>query len=101
MKKLLGTVLFLLALYVALLMSVAPESLGEAHFNVGNRLGHYGIIGLGAALVIITGGIDLSIGSVVALSATLAAILLMDPAFAYAPVVVFPVVLGLGVTAPR
>ena len=41
-----------------------PRSIGNL-IDVANRQGFYGVITLGAALVIITGGIDLSIGSVV------------------------------------
>ena len=44
--------------------------------DVANLQGRYGIITLGAALVIITGGIDLSIGSVVGCSAVLFGVLM-------------------------
>jgi ribose transport system permease protein len=48
-------------------------------YNVGNILrwtGLFGILSLGTAFVIITGGIDLSIGSVVGLAGSLAALLM-------------------------
>ena len=50
-------------------------------FNVVNNLRYiseYGIIGIGVAFVIITGGIDLSIGSVIGLIGCLLPLLLMD-----------------------
>jgi ribose transport system permease protein len=96
MRKLLGIICFLAALYVALLLVVPPEALGQNHFNLAKRLGHFGIISLGAAIVIIAGGIDLSIGSVVALSATVLAILLTDPAFGWSPLLAIPAVLLMG-----
>jgi ribose transport system permease protein len=78
MKKLIGITVFLLILYVLLLGSAQGAGSMENHFNLGRRIGLYGIITLGAGLLIITGGIDLSIGSVVGLSATLLAILVVD-----------------------
>ena len=57
-------------------------------------IGLFGILSLGQAFVVITGGIDLSAGSVVALIATLAAFLL-DKGEGYSPWVVMPFVLGL------
>jgi ribose/xylose/arabinose/galactoside ABC-type transport system permease subunit len=50
-------------------------------FNVVNNLRYiseYGIIGIGVAFVIITGGIDLSIGSVIGLIGCLLSLFLMD-----------------------
>jgi ribose transport system permease protein len=99
MRKLLGITLFLVALYVTLVLVIRDQGaeLAQNHFNLGKRLGLYGIISLGAALVIIAGGIDLSIGSVVALSATVLAILLTDPGFGWPPVLAIPAVLLMGV----
>jgi len=57
-------------------------------------IGLFGILSLGQAFVVITGGIDLSAGSVVALIATLAAYLL-DKGEGRSPWVVMPLVLGL------
>jgi ribose transport system permease protein len=106
MKRLVGTALFLAVLYVVMLLVVPAENLGQNHANLAKRLGLFGIISLGAAMVIIAGGIDLSIGSVVALSATLTGILLMNPYFPFtttpipdilrAPGVAIPLVLLMG-----
>jgi len=67
MKKLLG--IFGLLLAVCLFASWANESF-RSGYNVENlirRTALFGIIGIGVAFVIVTGGIDLSIGSVICL----------------------------------
>jgi ribose transport system permease protein len=76
MKKLVGIALFLLALYVALLLSDPGARSAYNHFNLGRRIGLTGVVSLGAGLLIIAGGIDLSIGSVVGLCATICAMLI-------------------------
>ena len=58
-------------------------------------IGLFGILSLGEALVIITGGIDLSIGSVVALVGIITAVLLRDKGLH--PLVAIPI--GLGIAA--
>jgi ribose transport system permease protein len=97
MKKLLGIAVFLLVLYGALLASDPSAGSAQNHFNLGKRIGLFGIISLGAGILIISGGIDLSIGSVVGLSATLLATLLLagwPPVLAIAAV--FALGLGIG-----
>ncbi len=94
MKKLAGITLFLLLLYAAVLLADPGARSAENHFNVARRIGLYGIISLGAGLLIISGGIDLSLGSVVGLCATLLAILLRDKA--WHPALAIAAVLGLG-----
>jgi ribose/xylose/arabinose/galactoside ABC-type transport system permease subunit len=72
MNKLLGIFLIALLIYGAMLasMSAHPKASFElTHENIARRVGTEGILALGVAVVIITGGIDLSIGSVVGLSA--------------------------------
>jgi ribose transport system permease protein len=76
MKKTLG-ISILLVIVCAIAAIVQPNFLGP--YNAGNLIklvSMFGILGLGAALVIITGGIDLSIGSVVGLVGVLLAWLL-------------------------
>jgi ribose transport system permease protein len=70
MKKLAGIALFLLLLYVGLLVSTEGARSPENHFNIARLVGRYGLVSLGVGVLIISGGIDLSIGSLVALSAT-------------------------------
>jgi ribose transport system permease protein len=78
MKKLIGMLVFLGVLYALLLYADPAAGSAQNHFNLGKRIGLYGIISLGAGLLIITGGIDLSIGAVIGLSATVMALMLTD-----------------------
>ncbi len=61
--------------------------------NILPLIGFFGILSLGQALVIITGGIDLSVGSVVALVGIVTAILLRD--MGWHPLVAIPITLGM------
>ncbi len=81
MKKVIGLIAFLAIIYLLLLAADPGARLAANHFNLGRRIGLYGIISLGAGMLIITGGIDLSIGSVVGLCATLLAMLLRGDRF--------------------
>jgi ribose transport system permease protein len=94
MKKLLGIGSFLLLLYIALLLSDPSASSLENHTNLGKRIGLYGILSLGAGLLIISGGIDLSMGAVIGLSSTLLAVLLVD--YKVPPLLAMPIVLAVG-----
>lgn len=99
MKKLLGISLFLLILYIGLLLANPGARSLQNHFFLGQRIGMYGILSLAAGLLIITGGIDLSIGSVVGLCATLMAIFVSDynwhPLPAAALVIAIGMLIGL------
>ncbi len=69
LTRLLGVALMVLLLYVALmLMDENARSLRNQQ-TIAGRLGFYGVITLGAGVLIISGGIDLSIGSVIGLGA--------------------------------
>lgn len=94
MKKLCGLALFLLLLYLLLLASDPGARSAYNHFNLGKRIGLYGVISLGAGCLIITGGIDLSIGSVVGLCSTVMAMLLIKQQ--WHPIAAVAAVLGLG-----
>lgn len=83
--KLLG--IFLLLVVLCVFMTVATSdpwwNVGSSRFlqpgniqNLLSRTSLYGILGIGVAFVIITGGIDLSIGSAVCLSGVLLSIFL-------------------------
>lgn len=78
MKKLLGIFVFLLILYVSILFATEPDTWASNHRNLGQRIGLEGILCLGAGLLIITGGVDLSIGSVVSLCACVFCKLVLD-----------------------
>lgn len=70
--KIIG-ILALLLVLIAFLSYAAPDSFlkGNNLENVARRTAMFGILGIGVAFVIITGGIDLSIGSVVCLAGIL------------------------------
>ena len=99
MKKLIGIVVFLFILYAFLLFADPGARSAENHFNLGKRIGLYGIISLGAGILIITGGIDLSIGSVIGLTSTVLAMLLMKTnqgGFGWSPAAAVAATLLLG-----
>ena len=93
--KLLGITLFLAVLYVSLLLSDPNAGSWENHIRLAERIGFYGIISLAAGILIISGGIDLSIGSVVGLTATLMAILVTDLKWSWA--IALPTIIAVGV----
>jgi ribose transport system permease protein len=75
MKKLLGILALALLLYAALLSRPRGGSLQNQQ-TIAHRIGFDGIMVLGVSVVIISGGIDLSIGSVVGLASVSFALLL-------------------------
>ena len=78
MKKELGTFILLVVLCVVLAI-LNPSFLSPANLqNLARLIGIYGIFSIGLGLVIITGGIDLSVGSVFALLGVVLSILLVD-----------------------
>lgn len=78
MKKELGTFVLLVLLCVVLAV-MNPSFLGAANLqNLARLIGIYGIFSIGLGLVIITGGIDLSVGSVFALLGVLLSIFLVE-----------------------
>ncbi|MBY0459621.1 MAG: ABC transporter permease, partial [Gemmataceae bacterium] len=78
MTRILGVLGLLLILYGVLFGT--HENAGKVGnlIDVANYQGRYGLITLGAALVIITGGIDLSIGSVIGCSAVVFGVLMVE-----------------------
>jgi ribose transport system permease protein len=78
MKKELGTFL-LLVLLCAVVAALNPRFLAPANLqNMARLIGMYGIFSIGLGLVIITGGIDLSVGSVFALLGVLLSMMLVE-----------------------
>lgn len=96
MKKLLGLGAFLLLLYVLMLLADDSARSLYNHVNLGKRIGLFGVISLGAGILIISGGIDLSIGSVVIFCSTILAILLTNPKFQWHPALAIATVLAVG-----
>src|SRR5258708_5746156 len=77
-----------------------PRFFSEANLaNTANLIGLYGIFSIGIGLVIITGGIDLSVGSMIALNGMLLVMALMEWHWAWPLAVAFalavPMILGL------
>src|SRR5256714_11701109 len=78
MKKELGTFVLLAALCVVV-ATINPAFLGGANLqNMARLIGMYGIFSIGLGMVIITGGIDLSVGSVFALLGVLLSMMLAE-----------------------
>ena len=99
MRKDLGTFVLLVVLCIVLAV-LNPSFLGGANLqNLARLIGIYGIFSLGIGFVIITGGIDLSVGSVFALLGVLLSIFLVDwhwpAALAVLAIVGIATVLGL------
>jgi ribose transport system permease protein len=78
MKKEIG-ILILLVVLCAVTSIMNPRFLSQANLgNTANLIGLYGIFSIGIGLVIITGGIDLSVGSMIALNGMLLVLALVD-----------------------
>ncbi len=71
MNRMLGSLAMLLLVYGAFLFSSPHAGSLSSHQSIGRQLGREGVLVLGVGVVIISGGIDLSIGAVVGFSAVL------------------------------
>jgi ribose transport system permease protein len=76
MSRLVGIFAIVLVLYGAVMLSDSNAQSLRNHQNLAQRTGLRGVMTLGAGIVIIAGGIDLSMGSVVGLGAVVFALLL-------------------------
>src|SRR6516164_5759070 len=76
MSRLLGVALMVLVLYGLLVGSFDTARSASNHLDLARRLGFYGVLTLGGGVLIISGGIDLSIGSLVGLGAVAFGVLL-------------------------
>jgi ribose transport system permease protein len=89
------SVLLLLAVLCAVVAVKSPQFLSVANLqNMGRLIGTYGIFSIGVGVVIITGGIDLSIGSICALLGVVLSMMLVE--WHWPPLVALPAVLALG-----
>lgn len=100
-----GIVLILLAMFIAFSLLSEGFFTPRNIFNIIRQISFMGLIAIGVTMVIITGGIDLSSGSVLALVAVIATSLAQLPESAtlkyeglHLPIVV-PVIVGLAVGA--
>src|SRR5438105_11779862 len=69
MARLLGILLIVVVLYGTLVGSFDTARSVDNHIDLARRLGFYGVLTLGVGTLIVSGGIDLSIGSLVGLTA--------------------------------
>jgi len=93
-RKEIGVLLLLLTL-CAVVASASPQFLSVANLqNVARLVGTYGIFSIGVGFVIITGGIDLSIGSICALLGVLLSMMLVEWGWSAAAAVSAVVALG-------
>src|SRR5688572_2970465 len=77
-RKEIGILLLLVAL-CAIVATASPQFLSAANLqNVGRLVGTYGIFSIGVGIVIIGGGIDLSVGSICALLGVLLSMMLVE-----------------------
>ncbi|HXG54180.1 MAG TPA: ABC transporter permease [Vicinamibacterales bacterium] len=94
MKKELGIFLLLVVL-CAVVAALNPRFLAPANLqNMARLIGAYGVFSIGLGIIIITGGIDLSVGSVFALLGVLLSMMLMEWRWPAGLAVV--VVIGIG-----
>src|SRR5215210_4511539 len=78
MRKELGTFILLVVLCIVLAI-LNPSFLSPTNLqNTARLIGIYGIFSIGLGIVIITGGIDLSVGSVFALLGVLLSMMLVE-----------------------
>jgi ribose transport system permease protein len=96
MKKELGT--FLLLVILCVIVSILnPRFLAGANLqNMARLIGAYGIFSIGIGIVIITGGIDLSVGSVFALLGVLLSMMLTE--WSWPSVLAVLIVIGIAMS---
>jgi ribose transport system permease protein len=93
-RKDLGIAL-LLTVLCAVVALASPQFLSVANLqNVSRLVGTYGIFSIGVGIVIITGGIDLSVGSICALLGVLLSMMLVD--WHWPPMVALVAALAVG-----
>jgi ribose transport system permease protein len=93
------SILLLLVVLCAIVAVRSPQFLSVTNLqNMARLIGMYGIFSIGVGVVIITGGIDLSIGSICALLGVLLSMMLVEwhwpPVVALGAIVAFGGVLG-------
>jgi ribose transport system permease protein len=96
MRKELGIFILLIVLCVIVAI-INPRFLVAANLqNIGRLIGAFGIFSLGLGLVIITGGIELSVGSMMALLGVLLSMMLTEWHWAALPAVLCCATIAMG-----
>ncbi len=85
MTRLLGVLLMVLVLYGVLMGFFDFARSLDNHQVLARRLGFYGVLTLGVGVLIVAGGIDLSIGSLVGLAAVAFGYLMTKRSWSPAP----------------
>ena len=98
-RKELGVLLLLVALCVIVAIA-SPQFLSVTNVqNVARLVGTYGMFSIGVGIVIITGGIDLSVGSICALLGVLLSMMLVEWGWPAAVALAAVIALGAGLGA--
>src|SRR5687767_883440 len=98
MKKELGIFVLLVVLCI-IVSAINPNFLQIINLqNLARQIGAFGIFSIGLGLVIITGGIDLSVGSMMALLGVLMSILLTEMGFGPIPAVIACALVAMGLS---
>jgi ribose transport system permease protein len=94
MKKELGIFILLVVLCIVVAI-MNPNFLLTINLqNLGRQIGAFGILSIGLGIVIITGGIELSVGSMMALLGVLLSMMLTEWGLGVVPSILLSVVLG-------
>jgi ribose transport system permease protein len=98
MRKELGIFILLIVL-CAIVAVINPNFLQVINLqNLARQIGAFGIFSIGLGLVIITGGIDLSVGSMMALLGVLMSILLTEQGVGPVPAVIACALVAMGLS---
>lgn len=99
LKKEAGIFVLLVVLCLAVWLKNPRFLSGENVHNLSQLIGMYGIFSIGAGLVIITGGIDLSVGSMFALLGVLLAMMLSEKHWSVPAALLATLAIGTGLGA--
>ena len=95
MKKELGIFVLLIVLYIVV-AAVNPNFLLPINLqNLARQIGAFGIFSIGLGIVIITGGIELSVGSMMALLGVLLSMMLTEWHFGVIPAILLSIVIAM------
>ena len=93
-------VLLLLVVLCGVVAAASPQFLSGANIqNVARLVGTYGIFSIGVGIVIVSGGIDLSVGSICALLGVLLSMMLVEWGWSAGVALVAVIALGAGLGA--
>jgi ribose transport system permease protein len=95
--RLIGIFVLVLLLYLAVLSSDPNAASARNHAQLADRIGYFGVLTLGVGILIIAGGIDLSIGSVVGLTAIAFAVLVKEQDVPPVPAMALVLALSAGI----